>query len=111
MTEGLPTPFPSPILPSVTLPADTSSESTNERICNIGTPFCALRRSASYHAEISAAVSTFIDNTILAIRADDPSVDPAASGDVRGINCGRSSDVMVNLHQLFERVFFIKDQP
>ena len=107
--EDMPsTPFSSPLLTTAKLPAIASSDLYTEHVQNIGTPFCALRRSASYHAEIAPAVATIFDMMHMDDKSFNNSHDYATPHDINSIE---SKPLIINLHPLFERVFLMESMP
>lgn len=105
------TPFPSPQIQTRELPTETSSETPTESVQSLSTPFCALRRSASYHAEIASAVAIIFDTLPPSIRSPDDQYDHIATSDDDRINMIESDHLIVDLHPLFERVFLVEHRP
>jgi hypothetical protein len=105
------TPFPSPSSTSITLQSDDPVNSSLVSIENAGTAFHALRRSASYHAEVAIAVATIFDNITLGIESDDTFLHQTAQQDTYAAVQFTSHQLTTHLHPLFERVFLIRDKP
>ena len=105
------TPFPSPSLSATPLPIETSSDSPTASIQNVGTSFCALRRSSSYHAEIASTVATIFDMAYLGIQTSDDSHHHTTTPHNDEINITKSDHLVVDLHPLFERVFLLGSRP